>query len=141
MTAEPSQTMSEPQPDRRSAWQAVKRGFLGRCPQCGQGHILHAYLKVQDRCAVCGEAMHHHRADDAPPYLTILIVAHIMGFTMMAALSTWDDIPMWVNDTLWPSMVIALSLVLLPRIKGGLIAFQWALRMHGFSEDEEALSL
>ena len=125
--------------DRRDIAQAMKRGFFGHCPNCGKGHIFRAYLKVQDRCEVCGEELHHHRADDAPPYLTILIVAHIVGFLMVGVLGTWDDLPMWINVTLWPALVVGLSLALLPRIKGALVALQWALRMHGFSASADDL--
>ncbi len=116
---------------------AIRRGFMGRCPRCGKGHVFRAYLKVRDACENCGEPLHHHRADDAPPYLTILIVAHVLGFVLVAVMSTWDDIPTWVEMVVWPVLVIGLSLVLLPRIKGGLIALQWALRMHGFDGKPE----
>ncbi len=116
---------------------AMRRGFLGRCPRCGQGSIFRAYLKVRERCDACGEELHHHRADDAPPYLTILIVAHVLGAAMVIVLGTWDDIPAWVNATLWPALVLLLSLTLLPRVKGLLVALQWALRMHGFGGEAD----
>src|SRR5947209_17029947 len=66
-----SSTLEEPS---RPRWQSFKRGLSGRCPACGEGHIFRKYLKVADSCACCGEELHHHRADDAPPYFTILIV-------------------------------------------------------------------
>jgi len=37
-----------------------------------------AYLKVANHCPICGEMLHHHRADDAPAYFVILIVGHIV---------------------------------------------------------------
>jgi uncharacterized protein (DUF983 family) len=40
----------------------------------------------------------------------------------------------WVNMTVWPALAVLLSLWLLPRVKGALIGYQWALRMHGFAE-------
>lgn len=134
MTSIPSSTptLERSGPERRDVGLALRRGFLGRCPRCGNGHVFRAFLKVRDRCEVCRENMHHHRADDAPPYLTVLIVAHVMGLALVIVLGTWDDMPTWVDFTLWPTMVVVLSLVLLPRIKGALVALQWALRMHGF---------
>ena len=63
---------------QRALWPAVLRGLRGRCPNCGRGRIFRAYLKVADRCSVCGEAFHHHRADDAPAYFVILIVGHMV---------------------------------------------------------------
>ena len=121
--------------DTRSTPRAVKRGFLGRCPNCGEGHIFRAYLKVRDQCESCGEDLHHHRSDDAPPYLTILIVGHVVGFVLFTLLATVEDVPNWVHFTLWPALVVGLSLILLPRIKGALVGLQWAQRMHGFGGD------
>lgn len=134
-----SVTYAEGEPAKRRRRQALRRGFLGRCPNCGEGHVFRAYLKVRDRCELCGEELHYHRADDAPPYLTILVVAHILGATMVLVLGTWDDIPLWISLTLWPGLVLLLSLTLLPRIKGALVAWQWALRMHGFGGEEDGV--
>lgn len=116
----------------RPWWPAVRRGLSGRCPQCGEGNIFRAYLKVSDCCPQCGEELHHQRADDAPPYLTIFIVGHIVAAMLMIADQRWPQFPMWGHMVLWPSVAIIMSLVLLPRVKGALIGFQWALRMHGF---------
>ncbi|MEJ2035830.1 MAG: DUF983 domain-containing protein [Maritimibacter sp.] len=70
------------------------RGWRRRCPSCGTGPIMKGYLTVRDTCTVCGEELHHHRADDGPAYL-------------------------------------------LPRLKGGMVGFQWAKRMHGFARGED----
>ena len=32
----------------------LRRGLLGRCPGCGEGRMFRAFLKVSDRCDVCG---------------------------------------------------------------------------------------
>ena len=127
-------------PAPRNTWRAMRRGFRGRCPACGEGHVFRAYLKVRACCEVCGEAFHHHRADDAPPYVTILVVAHVIGFAMLTVLSLWD-MPLAMQLVLWPALVVAMSLVLLPRFKGALIALQWALRMHGFGGETDDLPL
>ena len=67
-----------PPPDR-SVREAITRGFFGRCPACGRGRLFRSYLKVVNACNICGEAFTGHRADDAPAYLTLLIVAHVVG--------------------------------------------------------------
>ena len=125
----PIQFPAEP---ARRRWQAVKRGFSLRCPNCGQGHLFRAYLKVADICPVCGEELFHQRADDAPPYLTILVVGHIIGALMLTVEEINDTMPIWIHLLVWPTLTLGLSLLLLPRFKGALIAYQWALRMHGF---------
>ena len=60
-------------------WQlALKRGFRGRCPNCGEGHLFRAFVKVADHCEKCGEPFRYHRADDFPAYLVIVLVGHIV---------------------------------------------------------------
>ena len=116
----------------RDVPQSILRGARQKCPACGEGAIFRAYLKVNDTCPKCAEELFHHRADDAPPYFTMLITGHVVvGFMLTAAM--YYDWPNWVHSILWPSMVLLLSLWLLPRIKGALVGAQWALRMHGFS--------
>jgi uncharacterized protein (DUF983 family) len=40
--------------------------------------------------------------------------------------------PVWIELSIWLPVTVLLSLWLLPRVKGALIGYQWALRMHGF---------
>ena len=110
---------------------ALLRGWRRKCPNCGQGPMMKSYLKVRDACPVCNEDLHHHRADDGPAYLTILIVGHIMAPAIIWAFTTFRPEPM-VLATSFTIGCVALSLYLLPRLKGGIVAFQWAKRMHGF---------
>lgn len=117
---------------KRDVWRAVRRGFRGLCPACGEGKMFRAYLKVSDTCPSCGEELHHHRADDAPPYFTLLITGHVVGSLLLLADTLWPDAPLWLHMALWPTLALVMSLWLLPIVKGGLIANQWALRMHGF---------
>jgi uncharacterized protein (DUF983 family) len=117
----------------RNRWTAMKRGFMGRCPHCGEGRIFHGYLKVNQACPVCHEELHHQRADDAPPYFTILVVGHVIGAMMLAVEEHNDQLPIWIHATVWPILTVAMCLWLLPRFKGALIGLQWALRMHGFA--------
>lgn len=112
--------------------QALKRGFLCRCPNCGVGRLYSAYLKVNPVCSACGEELHHQRADDAPPYATMFIVGHVVIGSLLAVESYSETVPMWVHMILWSVLALVLSLVLLPLIKGALVGYQWALRMHGF---------
>ncbi len=111
---------------------ALKTGFRMRCPACGEGHMFYRFLKVSDCCPTCGEELHHHRADDAPPYFTILVVAHVIGALMLFVEEHNDALDLRIHMVLWPTLTLLLVLWLLPRFKGALIAYQWALRMHGF---------
>jgi uncharacterized protein (DUF983 family) len=119
-------------PPPRPLTLALKRGFLGRCPNCGEGRLFRAYLKVADRCPVCGEELFHQRADDAPAYLTLVVVCHFIVAGVIAEDALFPNAPMLVVAILWSALAALISLLLLPRIKGALVGYQWALRMHGF---------
>jgi len=110
---------------------AMLSGWQRRCPNCKTGPMLKGYLKVRDECVVCGEAMHHHRADDGPAYLTILIVGHLMAPLILMVFTKFRPEPL-VLATIFSIGCVALSLYLLPRLKGLMVAIQWAKRMHGF---------
>lgn len=134
-------TQPDPQPLHpvlacRDTFESVWRGFKGCCPKCGEGRLLHSYLKVVDTCPKCGEAMHHHRADDAPAYFTMLIVAHVTVGGLMAIEQRYAP-PTWVQLSIWLPLTAIMCLVLLPRIKGALVGLQWALRMHGFGSKKD----
>ncbi len=55
--------------EKRDLWSAMKRGFRGRCPRCGEGKLFRAFLKTADHCAKCELDFTPHRADDLPAYL------------------------------------------------------------------------
>lgn len=115
----------------RDAWRAMWRGFSLRCPKCGEGRLFRSFLKVADRCPACGEELHHHRADDAPAYFTIVVVGHFIVGGILWLERAYAP-PTWVHWVIWLPLILAGSLWLLPRIKGSLVGLQWALRMHGF---------
>ena len=119
------------QTEDRALWPALRRGFRRRCPNCGSGHLLKTYLKVRDTCSVCREDLSQHRADDGPAYLTILIVGHIMAPGLHVVFVNFRPEPMTLF-TIFAVGSVGLSLYLLPRLKGMIVAFQWARQMHGF---------
>ena len=121
----------------RDAARALWRGFAERCPNCDKGRLFGRYLKVNPHCPACGEALHHHRADDAPAYFTILIVGH---FIVGCALSLERGLspPTWVHLAIWLPLTLIATLLVLPRVKGSLVGLQWALYMHGFGGPEQA---
>jgi uncharacterized protein (DUF983 family) len=110
---------------------ALLRGWRRKCPHCGAGPMMQGFLKVRDSCPVCGEALHHQRADDGPAYLTILIVGHLLAPILLYAFVHFRPDPL-VLAVGFSIATVALSLFLLPRLKGAMVALQWAKRMHGF---------
>ena len=110
---------------------ALLRGWRRRCPHCGGGPLFTGYLKIRHSCVACGEPFFHHRADDAPAWATILIVGHVLLSGLLAVENAFAP-PLWVHWAVWPTVTLGLTLWLLPRIKGMIVALQWAKRMHGF---------
>ncbi len=110
---------------------SLRRGALLRCPNCGIGKLFASYLKVAPQCRHCGEELHHHRADDAPPYFTILLLGHVL-VPMLLAVEVAYRPELWVHAMIWFPITVASAMTLLPHIKGALVNHQWALYMHGF---------
>jgi len=123
-------------PARRDLGLALRRGFLGRCPNCGKGAMFRAFVAVDPHCAACGEDLSRQRADDAPIYLTLLIVCHVAGAGVLMS-SDWA-LPAPVTALLWLSVTAILCLMILTRMKGAVVGFQGALRTEGFAgRDDE----
>lgn len=127
---------SQPRRSARPIWPAIQRGALGRCPNCGQGRLFASFLKTVRECEHCGEEIHHHRADDLPAYLVVVVLGHIVVGAFMAieatsTLSTWQHLGIWIPLT------ILSALALIRPVKGAVVGLQWALYMHGFGGEDD----
>lgn len=115
---------------------ALIRGWKRTCPNCATGPIMDGYLKVADTCSVCGEELHHHRADDGPAYVTILVAGHLLAPLILLAFEMFRPDPLLLG-VVFALGFVALALFLLPRIKGAFVALQWSRRMHGFGRAQK----
>ena len=122
--------MTEARAMRPSVLTAICRGALGRCPRCGQGRLLHHYLKMVDRCSVCGEPFGHYRTDDAAPWLTILVVGHITVPIILICEMNFQ-LPLALALAIYLPLILGLTLFLLPRCKGIMAAILWAMKAEG----------
>jgi uncharacterized protein (DUF983 family) len=113
---------------------AALRGLLGRCPCCGRGKLMRSYLKPVENCAACGESFGQIRADDAAPWLTIILVGHV--FLPMAFLVDTSAIPTWAAAALWSVCFAAIALAILPRAKSLFIGILWQTRAPGYQPVE-----
>ncbi|TNE36075.1 MAG: DUF983 domain-containing protein [Alphaproteobacteria bacterium] len=123
-----------PAQEDRPVGQAMLHGFRQRCPACGTGKLYKSYVKVNHTCDKCGLELHYQRADDAPPYFTMLIVLHFVLSGLLATEQAYSPAT-WIQLTIWMPVAVVSALWLLPRVKGALIGIQWARRMHGFGGD------
>ncbi|MBI1262308.1 MAG: DUF983 domain-containing protein [Rhizobiales bacterium] len=121
----------------RPTGQSMWRGFKMKCPACGKGRLFARFLKATPECTHCHTDLTCHEADDAPPYFTILIVGHIVVPLMLFVELEYLP-PIWVHMVAWPALTLGLTVYLLPRIKGAVIGWQWALRMAGFGDKAES---
>lgn len=102
----------------------VRRGLRLRCPECGEGRLFSSFLKVTG-CEACGSDNAVYPSDDAPPYLTLLLVGHFIvpfAFWMDKA---WAP-PLWVMFAIWLPLIAIVTLATLPYMKGAVVGFAWA---------------
>ena len=112
-------------------WLALKRGFRNRGPLCGEGRIFNGYLTVVPECAHCGAPLGRLRADDAPPYFTILLVGHLVVPWVLLVERRWMP-PMWLHMAVWLPLFTVLCILVLRPIKGATVG--WMARL-GFLDD------
>jgi uncharacterized protein (DUF983 family) len=110
---------------------ALLRGWARRCPACGDGGLMDGFLTVRRACPSCGTEFFHHRADDGPAWATILITGHLLAPLMLIVYTALRP-EAWHMAVGFCLVFVALSLWLLPRLKGMFVAIQWATRMGGF---------
>lgn len=107
---------------------AIGRGLLGRCPACGKSHIFNGYLRVVTECSNCHAPLGLARADDAPPYFTILITGHVI-VPLMFMVDRMGEPPIWLMSAIFVPLTLLLSLGLLRPIKGGTVGMMLTLNM------------
>ena len=117
--------------EKRNLWSSLRRGFRCCCPRCGEGKLFRAYLKTADNCSACGLDFTPHRADDLPAYLVIVIVGHLVVPTALWIETNFAP-SVWLQLAIYLPVTLVMSLALLQPVKGAVVGFQWAMRMHGF---------
>ena len=112
---------------------AVGRGLRNRCPVCGEGKVFAGYLRVVPECAVCGAPLGRLRADDAPPYVVIFLVGHLLVPGVFWVERHYEP-PMWLHMAIWLPLFAVLCTLLLRPVKGGVVG--WMTRL-GFMEHDQ----
>jgi uncharacterized protein (DUF983 family) len=104
------------------------RGLRCRCPNCGEGPLFDGYLTVTSVCRSCGAPLGLARADDLPPYLTILLVGHIV-VALLFLLETQVQLPLWQVSAIFVPLTLVLTLALLRPIKGATVGLMLHLNL------------
>ena len=113
---------------------ALLRGFLGKCPRCGEGKLFRAWLKPKDHCPSCALDLREQRSDDFPAYVSIFVTGHLLAPILIMlgsdfALSTFAILAITLP------LAVVFMLATLQPAKGGVIALQWWHGMHGFRRE------
>lgn len=105
-------------------WILVLRSLKRHCPRCGKAPLFHGYLKQVASCTICAHPWEQVRADDAPPWLTIFLVGHmVVPFALSAAKA--ENVPYWLSGLGLFALATTLVLLVLPFAKSLFIAIIW----------------
>ena len=120
-----SRAMNRTDPTERNLPLALRRGFAGSCPACGQARLFGRFLKPVPACPACGQDWTVKTADDFPAYLVILLLGHLM---VPAVIETNRHIALSAGFQMlfWPSLSALLALMLIQPMKGFVIGLLWA---------------
>jgi uncharacterized protein (DUF983 family) len=125
---QPDRTTPKPPWAVPSLGTALARGLHGLCPSCGQGRLFRGFLRVIPTCDHCRAPLGLARADDAPPYFTILIVGHIIIPAILIT-QKMSDPPAWLLSLIFLPLTLALSLALLRPVKGAIVGVMLKFNM------------
>ena len=80
------------------------------------------------QCEHCGAPLGLARADDAPPYFTILIVGHIV-IPAMLIMQKMADPPIWLLSAIFVPLTVILAIGLLRPVKGATVGLMLSFNM------------
>ena len=124
----PSGAAPAPSRARPGALTAMARGFVGRCPCCGQTRLFSGWLRQSTTCAACHAPLGAVRADDAPPYFVIFFVAHLI-IVILVLFDARMGLSVFAEAAIFLPITLLLSLALLRPVKGALIGLMLQLGM------------
>jgi len=109
--------------NERLRW-IIRSGWKGFCPRCGKGRMFKSWLRLQEKCEVCGLHYRFAAPDDGPAFFSLCIVAFPLTFIVVWIQVVFEP-PFWIHlVTSFPLMMIGCLLPLRP-FKGWLVASQY----------------
>lgn len=109
-------------------FRSIGRGIAHHCPNCDKGRLFGRYLKVEPVCQSCGHQLARYPADDGPAYVTILLVGHLIVAPLLFFPIVWQSPPQYSLPIILSALTV-LTLLLLPRVKGGWVGLMYALQV------------
>jgi len=104
------------------------------CPRCGRGRLFSSFLRVAERCDVCGLDLAKNDSGDGPAVFLIFILGFLavpLAFWVWAAF----DLPTWAPALIASAFVILLAALLLRPSKALVVALQYRHRREELEEN------
>ncbi|MGV9009065.1 DUF983 domain-containing protein [Brevundimonas sp.] len=102
---------------------AIRAGLLCRCPHCTKGPLFEGFLKIVDKCAVCGFDFTRLNTGDGAAIFIMQIAGGIVVFGSLFIQIAYDP-PIWAMLLVALPLVLVLSLGLMRPGKGVMVALQ-----------------
>lgn len=102
----------------------LETGLRGRCPRCGQGHLFDGFLKLGQRCEVCGLDYSFADPADGPAFFVICfacVPSVLLGVWLQVAFNA----PWWVQVFVTVPFMLLTCIPPLRPLKGWLVASQY----------------
>jgi uncharacterized protein (DUF983 family) len=112
----------------------MRRGASGHCPACGIGQLFSTWLGVVPECRQCHAPLGRIAADDAPPYFTVFIVAHVV-IGLQVALERIHPLSVSTEMMIFLPGTLLMVLALIRPVKGATVGLM--LKLGFMKADEE----
>lgn len=99
-------------------------GMRGRCPRCQQGHLFEGYLKLAERCEICGLDYSFADPADGPAFFAMSIAA-VPSLAIGVWFQTTFGLPLWIHLVTTVPLTIGACMALLRPLKGWLVCAQF----------------
>ncbi len=102
----------------------IATGLACRCPACGKGRLFIGYLRVVERCEVCGTDLRARSSGDGPAVFVIFALGAVLSVLAWIVEVLFSP-PIWVHGFVWSLAMVAGTLALLRPFKGVVIALEF----------------
>ncbi len=115
---------------------ALRTGWTGRCPRCGEGAIFASWMTLHERCPVCGLNLADHDAGDGPAVFLIFILGTVITIAALVV-EAWLRPPLWLHFTLWSALTLGATVALLRPARALTLGLTYVTRTGAIEDEEE----
>jgi len=119
--------LSQESTDKDTFKWILRSGWKGLCPRCGRGQMFRSWLKITDRCDVCGLDYRFAAPDDGPAFFSLCFFS-LPPVAFLVWLQAAHEPPFWVHLVTSLPLLLLFCLLPLRPVKGWLVASQYVNR-------------